>query len=336
MKKFILILLILVLSMTGLATTAFAQTSPNFTDYFGFGAIIEMMISQMDEAKQILTDNLGFLGAYGGYAMQSGLYAPTEVGLINFGFTTNLAFIKLPPLLVEHINELPAEAQTIANNSFLPMGYVYIGGKIPVINLKLFARLFWLPAGTIPGFEKEFILIGGGLAYTFALPIIDITVIADYHLMKGIKYANAHSYGAQAILGFNVPVIGWLLKPFIGVGYSITTISLSFNLLEIYGASEVEELRTTLYNIANESGAFTQEDVDGFIDTIGEAAQYDATINYALNFPITLGIRFKLLIVSLVLEYTTSVNFSMIGKENVEVFEILPPGAISISLGIGF
>lgn len=304
MKKILIVLLVVVFSTIGLSSLSFAQT---YEDVYNYQDVIEEGLALMEE-------NLAFLGAYGAYALQSGQFAPTDVLFINVGLTANFAFIDFPDFIVDNFDIVGSEeTQYLKDYSMLPMGFLYVGLKVPILPIKLYARVFYLPANTINGFNEDLLILGLGAAYTLGLPLIEITATGNYHFMNGIEMIDIHSYGLQGIVAFDIPVINWLLKPYVAVGWSMTSVSVHFDLLDIYDVSDVISL---------------PPEVPGeVVDVLDGAGVFNQTYTYALNFPISLGVRVNILLLKLVVEYTSTIE---------KLFTWPMKGAISLSLGFGF
>jgi hypothetical protein len=329
MKKILLILTVIFLLITGFAGTVFAQDESDFNDFFNYE---DMLLSYIQDGKEMLAENLGFLGAYASYSLQTGHYAPTDAIFINAGITTNLSFVALPKFVTDNLTVLKdAGIDTgLLNTGILPMGFLYAGVNLPMLPIKVYARGMFLPSSLITGFEDDLIVFGVGVGYTMGLPFMELTALGNYHFMKGIDMLAIHSYGVNGILAFDVPVVNMFLRPFVGIGWSMTTVNVGFNVLEIFGATELADVENTLSD-----EEVPQEDIDTFIEELEEEAYFNTTINYALNFPISVGVRVNVAILKIILEYTTSLNLNALGSTS-DVMTIFPPGAISLSLGIGF
>lgn len=315
-KKIIVLISFLILA---LGNVSFAQTG-DFADIFSFGDIIAGLTGDIEAMKEELGKQLSFLGDYTAYALQTGHFAPTDAAFLNVGVTANIAFIGLPQIVQDN---LPPEAALLKDMGMLPMGFAFAGLNIPFLPVKAYLRGLFLPAGILPAFEDNVIIVGLGAALDLPLPLpfISVNVLGNYHFMTGIKMINLNSIGVIGTAAFSIPVIDLFAKPYISVGWSLSTINVAFNLLTIYGANDIADLETELA-----AAGMAQADIDAIKAEIGAAAQFDITYNYALNFPISVGVRISPIpLLKLTVEYTNTLA---------EIFS-LEGGAISISFALG-
>jgi hypothetical protein len=318
------------------------------------GEIISLAFSFM---KSEITSQMSFIGSYASYGLQSGQNAPFNTMFFSSGVTINIAFIKLPQLIIDAINSVvptvPDEVSVLLDNPALPMGLLYVGMNFPVIPVSAYIRGLYFPQSVVSniGFDEDFILlgIGGGANFEIPIPVVNILTIkaiANYHFMSGVKMIDMHSYGINGIVSLNFPVAKWFIRPYIGLGWSNTTVVMNFDLTKIFPIADFLDeftLGAQDINLPDDMPAELKQKVEDNLDEIIlgmknrilEESQNFNLLFTNVNIPFSIGTEFSIIAIKIDIAYSGTINLSIIGTPGATFLDIMPPGNISISFGIG-
>lgn len=326
MKKIFILMLFVSIFTFGINSIVFAQGNETFESIF------EEILSN----KESLKGGLDFLSSYTSNSARTGQLISLDQESITLGITTNLQFISLRGLkdlgnadINGAIDSLP-----LIKDGFIPNGYIYLGVNLTEIPIRFYIRGIYFPLSYIINDFDDILMVGGGVGLDFhdffEMEPVELKLVLSYHFIRGIPYVSFHSWGFLANVGFKVT--DWF-KPYIGLGWDMATAYINADVYEIYSDyfGSDNPTRQELEDFINDPDkpSYVRDKLYNNIQEYDELSDwyiFRELLNYAANFPITIGMKFDISAFKISISYTTNIP---------QIFDFTA-GGLSLSLGFDF